>query len=67
MGIFDKIKTGAGLDYLETDKPKKSDPSKPKKAPQIQDKQLRAMEIEIQRIIERLQEIQEKLRIRRGI
>ena len=68
MGIFDSIKKGTGLDYLETDKPKTTSPQKQEKKPAVkQDRQLRVIETKIQKIIEDLQEIQEKLRVRRGI
>jgi hypothetical protein len=67
MGLFDTIKKSTGIDYLETAKPKKiNSPSTPR-AVSNQDKQLKAMEYRIQKIIEDLQEIQEKLRVRRGI
>lgn len=68
MGIFDKIKKGTGLNYLETESPKQSSPTKSNKtSSSTQDRELKAMESKIQNIINQLQEIQEKLRVRRGI
>ncbi len=68
MGILDKIKRDTGLNYLEAEKPKKTTSTKSDNKPSTkQDSELRFMETEIQKIIEKLQVIQEKLRVRRGI
>jgi len=71
MGLFDKIKTGAGLNYLENEDPQKS-PSKNQekkvsKAVIKQDRELKKMESKLNKSIKILQEVQEKLRVRRGI
>lgn len=70
MGFFDKIKTGAGLNYLEPenqDKPSKKQDKKASKATIKQDRELKALEYKLNKAIKVLQEVQEKLRVRRGI
>lgn len=71
MGFFDKIKTGAGLNYLENEDPQKSSSKKQDKKDSKdtikQDYELKALESKLNKAIKILQEVQEKLRIRRGI
>ena len=71
MGFFDKIKTGAGLNYLEPESQNKSSSKKQEKkvskANIKQDRELQALESKLNKAIKILQEVQEKLRVRRGI
>jgi len=71
MGLFDKIKSGAGLDYLENGdqqkSPSKKEEKKVSKAVIKQDRELKKMESKLNKSIKILQEVQEKLRVRRGI
>ena len=71
MGLFDKIKSGAGLNYLENEDPQKSSSKKQEKnvskANIKQDRELKNMESKLNKSIKILQEVQEKLRVRRGI
>ena len=70
MGVFDKIRRDVGLDYNSPDTPKKASKesySNEKSYSPPDDKDLKAMESKIQKVINDLQEIRAKLRVRRGI
>jgi len=71
MGLFDKIKSGAGINYLENEDQQKSSSKKQEKkvskATVKQDRELKALESKLNKSIKILQEVQEKLRVKRGI
>lgn len=70
MGVFDKIRRDVGLDYNSPDTPKKTSKEnspKEKSYSPPDDRDLKAMEQKLQKVINDLQEVRAKLRVRRGI
>ncbi len=67
MGLFDTLKQGAGMNYLDDGKGSKKVANKKVNDKPISERELKVLEVEVTKAIERLQNVQEKLRVRRGI
>tara|TARA_Y100000034_G_scaffold129662_1_gene186538 strand:+ start:1323 stop:1553 length:231 start_codon:yes stop_codon:yes gene_type:complete len=68
LGLFDTIKKGAGVGYLEEkDTSSKKTAVKKVNEKPMSDRELKVLEVEVSKAIEKLQNVQEKLRVRRGI
>ena len=72
MGIGDFLKKGTGVDYLNKENQKttpslSSPKKKPKSANTQDDKFLRSLEQNLKRVNDQVEDMLEKLRVRRGL
>ena len=68
MGLFDAIKKGSGATFTEDNSGKVETKSMRVKAgpKSVSDKELKRLESEVSKAIQRLQLVQERLRVKRG-
>ena len=67
MGLLDGIKRGTGMSYLDQNEDKKSDSKKaPTGVGSVSVRELKKLESKVTKAIQVLQDVQEKLRVKRG-
>ena len=66
MGLLDGLKRGTGMSYLDQNQEKPNSKKAPSGVGTVSDRELKKLESKVSKAIQVLQDVQEKLRVKRG-